>query len=367
MPQVRFRFAVGCALTATALFGLSDRVAARAVQNSGTPAKPSSTAPKPAAPAPKPVSPPPQTGGGTASPGIIFVDVSADSITTIRTAQNIVTRVALTGEAKEAICGDLFDAASNTGSFVISKTGNDVFIKPVVTKGQTNLFIKTDKEVYNFDLVVVPAAQAYRVVNINLPPYAQQIEQQKAAARREIAEERARMQSEIDDKIAQRQRDLDQQNADTLASEQRRLRADADRRAGDMATRRFVDGIMQGFPSVPLRERRVTLDQWDLTVDDNAFIFEGKLYVRYRLANNSQKEITYSEPKLFVRATDTDRPVTTTTYTARGDYKAPAGQTASGVVVFERPTLERGERLVLIVRGETKDRVLQLRLLEQTQ
>ncbi|HQR37768.1 MAG TPA: TrbG/VirB9 family P-type conjugative transfer protein [Blastocatellia bacterium] len=366
MPQVRTPRAVGLVLTVLVFVGLH-AAESRAAQASGSTAKPGQTAPKPAQPAPKPVPTVAPTGGTQSSPGIIFVDVNSDTITTIRTAQNIVTRVALPGEAKEAICGDLFDSTSNTGSFVISRTGNDVFIKPVASKGQTNLFIKTDRDVYNFDLVVVPPAQAYRVVNINLPPYAQQIEQQKAAARREIAEERSRMQDEIDDKIAARQRELDQQNADTLATEQRKLRAEADRRAGDMATRRFVDGIMQGFPSVPLRERRAQLDQMDLTVDDSAFIFEGKLYVRYRLANNGAGELTYAEPKLVVRGVESDRPVTSTTYTARGDYKAPAGQTASGVVVFERPALERGERLILMVRGESKDRVIQLRLLEQTQ
>ncbi len=53
------------------------------------------------------------------------------------------------------------------------------------------------------------------------------------------------------------------------------------------------------------------------------------------------------------------------TITGRGDFKVPGGQTVSGVLVFERVTLERGERLMLVVRGAGEGRAVQLRLLEQ--
>ncbi|MCC6745272.1 MAG: TrbG/VirB9 family P-type conjugative transfer protein [Acidobacteria bacterium] len=310
-----------------------------------------------------------QTGTNPPAPspasGIIFVDVTPDSIVTIKTAQNVVTRVALPAEAKQAICGDVFDAASGTGTFVIDRSGNDVFIKPLATKGQTNLFIKTEREVYNFDLTVVTAAQAYRVVNVNLPPYERQIAEQKAAAARDIARDRAAMESEMAGKLADRKRELEQANEETLASERGKLRAETDRRSTDLAMRRIADGVMQGFTTVAFREKRGQLDQLDVVVDDAGYVFEGRLYVKYRITNRGTGEATYADPKVYVRTGEEDRPVASVTISARGDFKVPAGQTVTGVVVFERITLERGERLLFVVRGQAEGRAVQLRLLEQ--
>ena len=308
-----------------------------------------------------------QTGAppAAASSGIIFVDVTPDSITTIKTAQNLITRIALSREAKQAICGDLFDPASNAGSFVITRDGNDVFIKPVVAKGQTNLFIKTDQETYNFDLVVVPPPQAYRVVNVNVPPYEAQLQARRDAAEREIEQERTQMATDMEQQLTARRQELEQKAADSLAAEQRKLRADADRRAADLAVRRFTDGILQGFTTVALRERRGQLEQVEVAVDDAAYVFEGRLYVRYRITNRGSRELTLSEPRLLVQGGEKDRPVTAMIFTSRGDYKVPAGQTAAGVAVFERPALVAGERIVLVVRAGG-DRMVQLRLLEQT-
>jgi hypothetical protein len=309
----------------------------------------------------------PQNVQSTAAPAanpIVFVDVTPDTITTLKTAQNLITRIAFPGEAKQAICGDLFDPATNTGSFVIDHNGSDVFIKPVTAKGQTNLFVKTDATTYNFDLVVVPAPQAYRVVNINLPSYQKQIDDQKAAAARELAQEKTDLENQMEQKLADRQRELEQQEATDLANEQKKLRADADHRAADMATRRFVDGILQGFTTVSLHEHHGQSDQVDVAVDDDAYVFEGRLYVRFRMENRTEHELTYQEPRVLIQG-DKDRPVTATFFTSRGDYKIPANQSAGVVAVFERPSLEKGERVILFVRGDAKDRFVMLRLIEQ--
>jgi Skp family chaperone for outer membrane proteins len=304
------------------------------------------------------------SGTPAASAGIVFVDVTPDTIVTIRTAQNVITRVALPEEAKEAICGDLFDAASNTGSFVINKSGNDVFIKPVNSKSQTNLFVKTETSVYNFDLVVVPSAQAHRVVNVNLPSHTEEIEQLREAARREIAAERTEMEADMAKRLADRQEELDKQAQATLAADQRKLRAEADRRANELATRRIVDGVMQGFQTVTMRERRAEGERIDLLVDDVAYIFEGRLYVRYRITNKSSRDLTFSEPRVLIRNGERDRPVATTVVTARGDYVVPGGSTIAGVAIFEMPNLENLDRLYLAVRAEGQQRPVQLRLVE---
>ena len=301
-----------------------------------------------------------------AAPGIVFVDVTPDTITSVRTAQNVVTRIALPRKAEEAICGDVFDPGSNTGTFVITRSGNDVFIKPLAAKGQTNLFIKTESEIYNFDLVVVPAAQAHRVVNINQPAYEQQIEQMKASARHDLDAERTQLEAEMADKLAERQRDADQKNADALAAEQKRLKAEAERRAGDLAARRIADGVMQGFNTVGLREHVAKVDPFDLMLDDPAYVFEGKIYLRFTLANRGDKDANFVEPRLVLRGDgqDKDKPVSAQVITGRGDFRAPAGGNAVGVIVFERPELQKGQRVFLVLRVEGRDRPFQIRVLE---
>lgn len=316
----------------------------------------------PSSPRPTQVSPSP---AATNTP-ILFVDVTPDTITSLRTAQNLVTRIAFPAEAKQAICGDLFDPATNTGSFVITHDGTDVFVKPVAAKGQTNLFVKTDTATYNFDLVVVPAAQAYRVVNVNLPPYQKQIDDQKAAMAKQLEAARADLEAEYDQKYQDRVRALESQKASDVAAETTKVRAEGDRRAADMATRRFVDGMLQGFTTVPVRERKAQSDQLDVSVDDAAYIFEGRLYVRVRVTNRGDKDVTYQEPKIVVQGPNkNDKAVSTSVFTSRGDYKIPAGQTVGLVAVFERPSLDKGERVVLVMRGDQKDKLMALRLIEQ--
>lgn len=335
------------------------------VRQGSKPTKPAETTTKPPSAKPNPA-PAPQTDTPPPNNGIISVNADAMTITTIKTAQNVITRVAFSREAKEAICGDLFDAASNTGSFIITKSGTDVFIKPVTTKAQTNLFIKTDSEIYNFDLVVVPATQAYRVVNVNMPAYMVQIEKRKAEAEREIAESRKQLTAEMDQKLRDRQEELDRKAADDLAEERRKLQVDVDRKANDMATRRVADGVMEGFNTVAFRERRAQIDQLDVTVGDSAFVFEGKIFIRFAVTNRGDRDVVFVQPRILVRGAEADgeREIASTTITQRGDNKSISRLTATAVTVCELPELERGQRLVFVLRFEGMERYVQLRLIE---
>jgi Skp family chaperone for outer membrane proteins len=305
--------------------------------------------------------------------GIVSLQVSPDSIATIRTAQGVVTRVALPAEASEAICGDLYDPATNTGSFIITKSGTDVFIKPMVAKGATNLFIKTAKPgesapttVFNFDVLVVPPAQAYRVVNVNLPSYMDVIDAEKEKARREMEAERQQMQAAMQQQLDTRVKELEAKSTQELEAERKRLSAEADRRADEIATRRVVDGILQGFNGVSLVERRGRLEQAAVELDSVAYTFEGKLFVRYRIQNEGSQDLVYREPRVSIRTsgTDRERPVQSSTFTSRGELTIPAGQEGQGVVVFERPRMQRGDRVQLTLRAGN-DSYVQFRLLEQ--
>jgi len=100
---------------------------------------------------------------------VTTIKLAEDQIAKVVTSPGIVSRISFPDEVSEIICGDLYDPNSGTGSFVIQRSGNDVFVKPVVSKGMSNLFVKTGATgdtTYGLDLEIGPASQAQRVVNI---------------------------------------------------------------------------------------------------------------------------------------------------------------------------------------------------------
>ena len=117
------------------------------------------------------------------------------------------------------------------------------------------------------------------------------------------------------------------------------------------------------MPLGPTNESGTLLE---VVLDDSAYIFEGKLYVRYRLSNKTGEEVTYTEPRIILRGGEKDRAVTASIMTSRGDFVVPAGESAYGVAVFERPTLEKGERLYFFVKLDGAERGSYIRLLEQS-
>ena len=108
-------------------------------------------------------------GVASAQAPIITLRLAKDQIATVKTAPGITTRLVFPDPVEEIICGDLYDPASGRGSFVIQRGDKDVFLKPVATKGLSNMFVKTgqsDSSVYSFDLLIVTPDQAHRVVNV---------------------------------------------------------------------------------------------------------------------------------------------------------------------------------------------------------
>jgi TonB family protein len=110
---------------------------------------------------------------GAQAPGaqtpIVTIRLAKDQIAILKTAPGITTRLVFPDQVTEIVCGDLYDPASGRGSFVVQRDGKDVFLKPVATKGLSNMFVKTgqnDENVYSFDLVIVTADRAYRIVNV---------------------------------------------------------------------------------------------------------------------------------------------------------------------------------------------------------
>lgn len=102
----------------------------------------------------------------TNQPKITTIMVEPNQIALIRTAPKISTRISFPEPVKMVICGDLYDPESGIGSFVIQSIGNDVFIKPVVASGTSNMFVKAGDYTYNFSLEIYPAKQAHILLNV---------------------------------------------------------------------------------------------------------------------------------------------------------------------------------------------------------
>jgi hypothetical protein len=55
---------------------------------------------------------------------------------------------------------------------------------------------------------------------------------------------------------------------------------------------------------------------------------------------------------------DRNAPIVASTHTAQGILRVPAKDSAQGIVVFEQPTLVKGDRVVLTFRGADIDTAL---------
>jgi TonB family protein len=105
----------------------------------------------------------------SSKPQVITIRLGPDQIGVVKTGEKLSTRLSFREPIKEVICGDLYDPSSGTGSFVIQRIDNDVFIKPVAPKGKSNMFVKTGEKgeyTYNFSLEIVPPDQAYLIVKV---------------------------------------------------------------------------------------------------------------------------------------------------------------------------------------------------------
>ena len=109
------------------------------------------------------------SGIASAQAPVITLRLAKDQTATVKTAPGITTRLVFPDPVVEIVCGDLYDPASGRGSFVIQRGDKDVFLKPVATKGFSNMFVKTgqsDTSVYSFDLSIGTPDEAHRVVNV---------------------------------------------------------------------------------------------------------------------------------------------------------------------------------------------------------
>jgi len=307
---------------------------------------------------------------------IVTITMGSNQIGQVKTTQGITTRLTFPETVRDIICGDLYDPATAKGSFVVQRIDNDVFLKPVVAKGLSNLFVKTGEKgehTYSFDLQVVSLDQAHRVVNVvdastansegprpagdpseevkkTLANAQVQADETLRSARQQAGQIIAKANeqaSEVYGKALQRAQDLDRQSVE---------------RAQHEVEQRFVRAMIQGVREIKSVDSHVAAKRITLALDPRVLTFDEKSYLRYSLKNEGDKEFVFSRLALEKRSGRETFVVPARVIQGRAENKLAPGETIMGVLVFEAKEVAAGDRLALSVRGEDKAEIARLNI-----
>ena len=294
---------------------------------------------------------------------VATIALGTDRIGEIKTAQGITTMIRFPEAVQEIICGDLYDAGTGKGTFVVQRSGtadhpgNEVFIKPVSSKGASNMFVKTDgKQTYSFDLTIVPTAQAHRMVNVtDLAPAAEPRgrEPEKPAPDFERlkaeAEQQARQKASEILRGAQQQADRKIAEADAKLAEAERL---ASQRADQEIERRFMQALMLGVREAKVSNTRAISKKVVITLDPRILTFDDKAYLRYTIQNTGDRDFTFTAMSLEVSDGKEAKPLTAVVNQSKPENLLTPGESLTGVIVFDPRQIDARQRLTLFVRGE---------------
>jgi len=297
---------------------------------------------------------------------IITVTVGPNQIGQVKTTQGITTRVTFPEPVRDIICGDLYDPTTGKGSFVVQRIDNDVFLKPVVPKGLSNLFVKTGEKgehTYSFDLQVVPLEQAHRVVNVAseapgtgsvaIQPGADpSVDAKKILAAAQQQADRIMTQanqqaSEIYGKALQRAEILDHQSAD---------------RAQQQVEQRFVRAMIQGVREIKSADSHVVAKKVSLSLDPRVLTFDDKSYLRYTIRNDGDKEFSFNGLSLERRSGKDLFVISAKVIQGRAENKLSPGDAIMGVIVFDPKEVAVGDKLTLYVRGADNTEIARLNI-----
>jgi type IV secretory pathway VirB9-like protein len=310
-----------------------------------------------------------------AQTAIATLALGPDRIGEVKTAQGITTRIVFTEPVQEIICGDLYDPVSGKGAFVVQRSGtsehpgNDVFIKPVASKGMSNMFVKTGdgKHTYNFDLKIVPAEQANRVVNVTeLAPASSASPQAPAADQRSADPEKPaadfeRLKAEAEQQARQKAAEIlrnAQQHADRKMAEAEAKLAEAERQASQRADqeieRRFVQALMLGLREVKASNTRATTKKVIITLDPRVLLFDDKAYLRYTVQNIGDKNFGFTSMSLEVGQGRDAKPLTAEVNQSKPENQVAPSESLTGIIVFDPKQVAAKQRLTFFVRGEDR-------------
>jgi hypothetical protein len=309
----------------------------------------------------------------TAQSPISTIVLGPNQIGLVRTAQALTTRISFPEQVQEIICGDLYDPASGKGSFVIQRSGKDIFIKPVSSKGMSNLFVKTGENgerTYNFDIAIATPAQAHRVINVMNEP--EKPAPQKPPATRAPAQPQADAgqpgggEDSIKQATAQAEEILGKarrQASQTIADAEARA-AETERQASEQAEReierRLVRGMLLGTREVKIESPRTVGKKVTISLDPRVLVFDEKSYVRYTLQNSSATAFEFSSISLESGSARGAVPVSIQVMQTKPENKLDPGESLAGVLVFDSKSIPPGNRVVLYVRGENNVEIVRV-------
>src|SRR5262249_51948803 len=154
------------------------------------------------------------------------------------------------------------------------------FIKPIVSKGLSNMFVKTGEKAehtYNFDLEIVSSAQAFRVVNVTgARPAERSAEDQgssRSAARRADIEQQA--QQKADEILSKARSDAAKIVSDATDQAAAVERQAAERTQAEIE-RRFTNALMLGVREAKISNPKVLAKRVSITLDPRLLTFDEK-------------------------------------------------------------------------------------------
>jgi hypothetical protein len=298
-----------------------------------------------------------------------------DQIGTVKTAQGITTRISFPEPVQEIICGDLYDSSSGRGTFVLQrggtdqKPGNDVFLKPVASKGKSNLFVKVGengKHTFNFVLTVVSIEQAHLVVNVTSPQSSTDASSgsetppssEDMGKRRADIEQQARQ--EADEILRNARQQANRITADAQARVQE-LEQQSLVRSAQAAEDRFVRELMFGLRETKISNPRALAGKRVIALDSRMLAFGEKNYLRYTITNNDVTEFLFGSISLEAGTKDT-QPVAAKITQSKTENKLNPGESLAGVISFDAKLMNGRDKLILLVRAEDGSEIARINI-----
>lgn len=311
------------------------------------------------------------------------VTLGPEQVATIKTTLNNSTRIAFPDTVGEIVCGDLYDAESGKGSFVIQrsgtadKPGRDVYVKPIAQKGMTNMFVTTASgKTYNFSLIVVPANQYHMVISVldpkssapspeNPAPTAGNANTTPCITEADLEKRKAQIeqagQLKADD-IIRKARD----EAHRIINDAETRVAAINRKASDNAPqeseRRFLQAILGGVQRLKVDGTRASIGKVSVTLDPDIYFFDGKAYLRYMIHNTSDKDFVYSAIMIEAGAPRALQSIPVELTQSKAENTLAPTETLSGVIAFDAKLIAPKDKIVFLIRGEESIELVRLNI-----
>lgn len=282
----------------------------------------------------------------------LFLD--ADQIGLVKTGQGITTRISFPQPVSEIVCGDLYDPGSGKGSFVVQRSGHDVFLKPVVPRAYSNLFVKTgenNSRVYNFDLTVVSTSEAHRVVNVTGPTAHSGREEGVIRGAEDPSSILTKAQQQVDEIVASAR-----QQASRIVAEAEQRATDSDREAASRAEseidRKIVRALMLGLREAKITAQQVLTKNLAINVEKKLITFDDKSYLRFTMQNTGDVDLAFKSVSLEKVSAEKREIIPTEVTLTKSETVLKPTEAITAILSFDAKLISERDRLTLYLRGD---------------